>query len=139
MGLFDRLIENTKKTDEKYILFAKAGLVLSKIDNDFSEEENDWIVEYFRSKPEITNERLEKILTKGSENLEELTSLSKLETLDDKKEFINFLINVAEADGKIDEAEFKFLMEISIKLDLVNEYKNVLKNLALKMLLKGIG
>jgi tellurite resistance protein len=114
-------------------------VVLSKIDNDFSEEENDWIVEYFRSKPEITNERLEKILTKGSENLEELTSLSKLETLDDKKEFINFLINVAEADGKIDEAEFKFLMEISIKLDLVNEYKNVLKNLALKMLLKGIG
>ena len=63
MGIFDKLFKK-HKGDDKYILFAKAGLLLSHADGDFSDQENQWIVEYVESIPNITEDRVDNILKK---------------------------------------------------------------------------
>ena len=128
MGLFDKLFKK-HKGDDKYILFAKAGLLLSHADGDFSDQENQWIVEYVESIPNITEDRVDNILKKGSENLAEISSFSELKSLNDKKEFINFLIGVAKADGVLDALELKFITILIEHLSLQDEYEDFLNSI----------
>ena len=128
MGIFDKLFKK-HKGDDKYILFAKAGLLLSHADGDFSDQENQWIVEYVESIPNITEDRVDNILKKGSENLAEISSFSELKSLNDKKEFINFLIGVAKADGVLDALELKFITILIEHLSLQDEYEDFLQSL----------
>jgi len=128
MGIFDKLFKKNKG-DDKYILFAKAGLLLSHADGDFSDQENQWIVEYVESIPNITEDRVDNILKKGSENLAEISSFSELKSLNDKKEFINFLIGVAKADGILDALELKFITILIEHLSLQDEYEDFLNSI----------
>jgi len=128
MGIFDKLFKK-HKGDDKYILFAKAGLLLSHADGDFSDQENQWIVEYVESIPNITEDRVDNILKKGSENLAEISSFSELKSLNDKKEFINFLIGVAKADGILDALELKFITNLIEHLSVQDEYEDFLNSI----------
>ena len=128
MGIFDKLFKK-HKGDDKYILFAKAGLLLSHADGDFSDQENQWIVEYVESIPKITEDRVDNILKKGSENLAEISSFSELKSLNDKKEFINFLIGVAKADGNLDALELKFITNLIEHLSVQDEYEVFLNSI----------
>lgn len=128
MGIFDKLFKK-HKGDDKYILFAKAGLLLSHADGDFSDQENQWIVEYVESIPNITEDRVDNILKKGSENLAEISSFSELKSLNDKKEFINFLIGVAKADGILDALELKFITILIEHLSVQDEYEDFLNSI----------
>ena len=128
MGIFDKLFKK-HKGDDKYILFAKAGLLLSHADGDFSDQENQWIVDFIRSIPKITEDRVDNILKKGSENLEEIPSFSELKSVNDKKELIDFLIGVAKADGNLDALELKFITNLIEHLSLQDEYEDFLDSI----------
>jgi len=122
MGFFDKLFKNNSNDeDNKYILFAALGSLLSISDGKATSEEGLWIAQYVASINGMTAERHKKILNRSIGDGANAMKNSKKLNENEKIELLDFLIGVAIADGYFHGQEAAFIFTYSMFLGFSKE------------------
>lgn len=117
MGILDKIFGSSPSTlDDKYVLYMSVAINLTAIDGEQSQQEIDKVFEFFGSIPGMTESRYKRIhdrvTNEANNTFSHVDKLSK----DDKLELVNFLVDIATADGHFHGEEFAYILITGVLL-----------------------
>jgi len=119
MGILDKIFGSSPSTlDDKYVLYMSLAINLTAVDGEQSQDEIDELFKFFGSIPGMTESRYtrihDRVTNEGNNALSHIDKLSE----DDKLELVNFLIDIATADGHFHGEEFAYILMMGVMLGL---------------------
>ena len=129
MGILDTISGTSSSSeDDKYVLYMSAAINLTAVDGEQSQEELDKLFEFFGSIPGMTESRYSRIHDRViNEENNAFSHIGKLSE-DDRLELVNFLVDIATADGHFHGEEFAYILMMGVMLGL--DYKKLFDHLA---------
>ena len=117
MGFFDIFGKNT----EKDMIYMALLALVSELDGDVSDKERLYASQFGNTLTKSRREKGEKALRETKLSYEEILQKASQLELDERTDLLQELVNMANADGKIDSKEAKFLVGVTGLLNLNHE------------------